>query len=168
MCANLKSLNSMNTESLNPQTEARWKTYAKAAIAVVPAVIACLMARTYILPKVQQIWAEAGLDAGGVMTSALVVLHNVVPAICFAIFVLLLVEWRSRTATRFRGAFATALVFLLNAGAFFGIGALCVAAVLGAAEFHGKMHHANVVAVSGAGLQPAIVRYDELKTRPTF
>ena len=158
----------MNTDSTNPQLEARWKTYAKAAIAVVPAVVACLMARTFIVPKVEQIWADAGLAGGGVMTAALVVLQNVVPAICFATFVLLFVEWRWRTGARFRGAFVTAVVFLMNAGAFFGISALCVAAVLGAAAFHGKMHHAEVAAESGAGFQPAIVRYDGLQSRPTF
>ena len=149
----------MNTEPSNPQLESRWKTYAKATIAVVPAIVACLMARTFIVPKVEQIWADAGLAGGGVMTAALVVLQNVVPAVCFATFVLLFVEWRWRTGARFRGALATAVVFLLNAGAFFGIGALCVAAVLGAAEFHGKMRSAEtVLAESGAGLQPAIVR----------
>ena len=159
----------MNTEPSHPQTEARWKTYAKAGIAVVPAVVACLMARAFIVPKVERIWADAGLDAGSVLTSALVVLNNVIPAICLAAFVLLFVEWRWRTGARFRGAFATAVVFLLNAGAFFGIGALCVAAVLGAAEFHGKMRGAEtVLAESGAGLQPAIVRYDDLQSRPTF
>jgi hypothetical protein len=168
LCANLKALNAMNTDSTNPQLEARWKTYAKAAIAMVPAVVACLMARTFIVPKVEQIWADAGLAGGGAMAAALVVLRNVMPAVCFAAFILLLVEWRWRTGARFRGALVTAVVFLMNAAAFFGIGALCVAGVLGAAEFHGKMRSAGVVAESGAGLQPAIVRYDGLQSRPTF
>ena len=166
MCANLKSLESMNTEPSHPQTEARWKTYAKAGIAVVPAVVACLMARTYILPKVQQIWAEAGLGMNGPITASLAVLQNVVPALFVAVVLFALMEWRWRTGARFRGALTTVAVVLLNTAAFFGIIALCVAAVLAAPNLRNATRSGD--AESGAGLQPAIVRYDGLQSRPTF
>jgi hypothetical protein len=110
----------MNPESPNSQIEARWKTYAKACAAVVPAVAACLMARTFILPKVMQIWADAGLAANGVMAASLAVLHNVGPALIVVAMIFLLVEWRWRGGVRFRGALTTAVVFMLNTAAFFG------------------------------------------------
>jgi hypothetical protein len=133
---NSRTLEAMNPNSSNSQTEMRWKTYAKAAAALIPAVAACLMARTFILPKVERIWAEAGLGPDGAIAAALVVLSNVGPALVFAAILFALVEWRWRSAARFRGALATSAVVVLNAAAFFGITALCVAAVLAAPNMH--------------------------------
>ena len=130
-------LEATNLEAMNPEssilpTEVRWKTYAKAAAALVPAVIACLMARAFILPKVMRIWAEAGIGVEAPMTSALAVLHNVGPALLVVAIVFALVEWRWPGGARFRGVLTTIAVVVLNAAAFLGITALCVAAVLAA------------------------------------
>jgi hypothetical protein len=144
----------MNPDSSNPQTEARWKTYAKAAIAVVPAIAACLMARTFILPKVQQIWAEAGLRMEAPMIVSVRILQNVGPALLVAAIAFGLVEWRWRGGARFRGALTNAAVFLLNAAAFFGITAMCVAAVLAAPNMQKAVRSGG--AERGAGFQPAI------------
>jgi hypothetical protein len=123
------------------------------------------MARTFILPRVQQIWAEAGLGMNGPITASLIVLENVVPALFVAAIVFALVEWRWRGGARFRGVLTTVAVVLLNTAAYFGITALCVAAVLAAPNLRNAR---TGDAESGAGLQPAIMRYDGLQSRPTF
>ena len=154
----------MNADSSNSQIEARWKTYVKACAALVPAVAACLIARAFILPKVMQIWAEAGLSGHGPMAASLAILHNVGSALLVATVIFLLVEWRWRGGAPFRGTLTTIAVILLNTAAFFGIMAMCVAAVLAAPN----MHHAGRGAERGAGFQPAIVQNGELEFRPTF
>ena len=140
----------MNPDHSNSRTEARWKTYAKAAAALIPAVVACLMARTFILPKVERIWADAGLGPDGPITAAFVVLQNVGPALFMAVIIFLLVEWRWSGGARFRGALTTSAVVLFNAAAFFAITALCVAAVLAAPNMH--KHDAG-----GPGATPAVL-----------
>jgi len=153
LCVELQTTRAMNADSSNVQTEVCWKTYAKAAAALVPAVVACLMAQMFVLPKVRMIWADAGLGLNGPMVAALVVLQYFLPTLLVVVISFTLVEWCWRGAARFRGALTTIAVFLVNTGAFFGITAMCVAAVLAAPNMH---RAARVGGDRGADLQPAI------------
>jgi hypothetical protein len=103
----------------------------------------------------------------GPIVASLVVLQNVWPALLAAAILFALVEWRWRGGARFRGALTTVAVLLLNAAAFFGITALCAAAVLAAPNMH-KAARGGGGAESGAGFQPAIVQNGGLQIRPTF
>jgi len=55
----------MNAPSPDPLIERPWLTYAKTIIFMLPAVIACGLARTYLAPMAKEIIRKAGVNLSG-------------------------------------------------------------------------------------------------------
>lgn len=129
----------MNTSSSN--LEPRWATYLKAAAFLLPAVCLWLLSTVFLIPKLQQICADAGAVPlpGLVQTMMAVTEHGLV--ICVVLVLALgLLEWRVSSWPRYRRAAIGFGMFFLNAVVLISIFMLVVAAVLAAP---GLLHHAR-------------------------
>jgi hypothetical protein len=127
----------MNTSSLN--IEPRWATYLKATAFLLPAICLWLLSIVFLIPKLQQICADAG---GGPLPGVLRVMmagteHGLM--ICAGIIVaLVMLEWRFDKWPRYRRATVGCGTFLLNAAVLVSIFMMVVTAILMAPAL---MHH---------------------------
>jgi hypothetical protein len=121
----------MNTPLQTP--EPRWATYFKNITFILPAIFLWAASCVLVLPKLKQICVAAHTPIPGLMLSALVwsdfFKHNFLAAVLAAIFVLILLEWRSRWWGRRRRLVFGIAAFLLNATALLVITTLFVLAV---------------------------------------
>ncbi len=119
----------MNTSSSN--LEPRWATYVKSAAFLAPAVILWGMAVVFLIPKLEQISANAGgYPLPTVIRMMISLTHNgffIFSAIVVALFLL---EWRSEKWPRYRRAAVGVGTFVLNAVVLISIFMMVVAAVL--------------------------------------
>ncbi len=137
----------MNTSS--PNIEPRWATYFKAAAFLAPALFIWSLSAVFMVPKLQQICAEAGLEIGdqtfwdltryNIGITHLFKDHGL---IIFAalIFILIFLEWRSTKWSRYRRATLGFLVFLLNLVVLLSIFMMFITAMVAAPAL---LHHAK-------------------------
>jgi hypothetical protein len=127
---------SMNTSS---NIEARWATYLKGGLFVMPAIVFWILSAVFVVPKLQQICADAGifnyegwpLIESCIRTTLFFSQHGVLIG-GGLIVMLALLEWRSRKWPRYRRATIGAGVFLLNGVILFSIFVMFVTALLAA------------------------------------
>ena len=119
----------MNTSS----TEPRWATYVKAAAFLLPAVFLWAISVVFLIPKLQQICADAGGDALPSVVRGMIFLtrHGVLIS-CALILLLCLLEWRSSTWARFRRGAVGVGTFVLNGVILISMFMMVVAALLAA------------------------------------
>lgn len=127
----------MNTSSTN--IEPRWVTYIKAAGFLLPAVCLWLLSIVFLIPKLQQICADAG---GGPLPKFLRVMmglteHGLIIS-AGIILALVLLEWRFTQWARYRRVAVGFGTFLLNAVVLISIFMMVVTALLVAPAL---MHH---------------------------
>jgi len=111
----------MNTSS--PIIEPRWATYLKAAAFLAPALFIWGLSAVFMVPKLQEICAEAGLGIAdqtfwdltryNIGITHLFKDHGLIIFVAL-IFMLILLEWRSTKWSRYRRATLGFLVFLVN------------------------------------------------------
>ena len=120
---------SMNTSNLEP----RWATYLKATIFLAPAGLLWLLSVFFVVPKVQQICAQAGgQPLPGFLRAMLGLTHNGLFVCAGVIAVLALLEWRSTKWPRYRRATVGLGAFLFNSMALLSIFALVIVTLLNA------------------------------------
>lgn len=110
---------SMNDSSLEP----RWATYLRSAVFLGPALALWVLASTFVLPKLNELWMKAG-SAGAHSsfdqirmfdTDVMAFFHNYFLYLVGALVLALgLLEMRSRIWPRFRRASLGTVVFLFN------------------------------------------------------
>jgi len=128
---------SMNTSSFEP----RWATYLKATAFLAPALFLWALSVVFVVPKVQQICAEAGGHRlpGFVRVMLGLTEHSVLISGAI-ILLLILLEWRSITWPRYRRATVGIGTFVLNSAVLISIFVLVVVALTFAPALfhHGK------------------------------
>jgi hypothetical protein len=113
---------SMNAPSSN--LEPRWATYVKAAVFLMPAVGLSILCAVFMVPKLQQICAQAGfppahepsfwkLTYSSIQTLLFFADHGLLIATAI-VALLILLEWRSTRWPRYRRATVGAGAFLVN------------------------------------------------------
>ena len=129
----------MNTSS--PNIEPRWATYARAAAFLLPAVCLWLLSIVFVIPKLQQICADAGGNPLPTLVRMMISLtRNGVFISGALILVLILLGWRFSTWPRYRRAAVGIGTFLLNAVVLISIFMMVIAALLAAPAL---LHHAG-------------------------
>ena len=117
----------MNTLHIEP----RWATYLKAAAFLLPAFILWAMSVVFVIPKLEQISAEAGGHPLPAVIRWMVGLtHNGLFIAAGAVLVLLLLEWRSQHWARYRRAAVGVGTFVLNAVVLITIFMMVITAIL--------------------------------------
>jgi len=112
----------MSETSATKRTESCWLTYLKALAFLLPALAAWASTCVFILPKLKQSFAAAGLDLpaqGWLWTTPSVLILLLEHALLLAILLalaLLLLEWFVRSWARYRRVVAGSLVWLANVG----------------------------------------------------
>ena len=127
----------MNISNLEP----RWATYLKATAFVAPAVCLWALSVLYVVPKVQQICAEAGGHRLPGFVRVMIGFTQHAVLISGAIVLLLiLLEWRSAKWPRYRRATVGLGTFVLNSAVLISIFILVVVALTFAPALfrHGK------------------------------
>jgi hypothetical protein len=129
----------MNISTIN--LEPRWATYLKAAAFLAPAVFLWAVSVVFLIPKLQQICADAGGNPLPAVVRIMIGLTQHGVFISGGIILLLvLLEWRSSTWPRYRRAAIGIGTFLLNAVVLSSIFMMVVAALLAAPAL---LHHAK-------------------------
>jgi hypothetical protein len=127
----------MNTPYSN--IEPRWATYFKATAFLAPALLLWAMSCVFLIPKLQQICADAGGGPLPFIVRAMIGLaeHGLFISVGI-ILMLVLLEWRSGKWPRYRRAAVGIGAFLLNAAVLISIFMMVVTALLAAPAL---MHH---------------------------
>ena len=119
----------MNASS--PNIEPRWATYLKGAAFLAPAVILWLMSVVFVVPKLEQISADAGGHPLPTVIRIMIGLtHNGLLIWGGIAALLVLLEWRSSKWPRYRRAVVGVGMFLLNAIILISIFMMVVAVLL--------------------------------------
>jgi hypothetical protein len=124
-----------------PNIEPRWATYLKGAAFLAPAVILWLMSVVFVIPKLEQISADAGGHPLPTVIRMMIGLtHNGLLISGAIVLVLVLLEWRSHKWPRYRRAAVGLGTFFLNAAILVSIFMMVVTAILVAPALmqHGK------------------------------
>jgi hypothetical protein len=132
----------------HPNVEPRWATYLKAVTFLGPALFLWTLAAVFVLPKLQQICAEAGLAAPNsfwnVTSSNFTIMlffKEYGPIICGAVVLaLVLLEWRSNAWPRYRRAALGAGAFVFNSVVLISIFLMILTATVAAPAL---LHHAK-------------------------
>jgi hypothetical protein len=134
----LSTTTTMNTASY---TEPRWATYLKGAAFLVPAILLWTLTAIFVVPKLQQICAMAGLPDSdisfwgfahsGIRTTLFFTEHGLLIGLGVATLLFLL-EWRSRSWPRYRRAAVGVTAFILNTVVLLSLFVMIVAALLAA------------------------------------
>jgi len=143
-------LNETVNTSSSPKIEPLWATYLKATAFLAPAVFLWALASVFVVPKLQQICADAGLPDSS-ETFLWNVTHLNIQATLFfrehgiflagaIILLFILLEWRSGKWPRYRRTTIGIGTFLLNAFVLISIFMMVVVAILVAP---GLMNHAK-------------------------
>ncbi len=106
--------NNMNTYCENTNVEARWATYAKAAVFLAPSLILWMFSCLFMMPKLKQICGNAGLALPNVFGLALFATSHFILISAALLASLILLEWRSSKWSRYRRATLGTGVFLIN------------------------------------------------------
>jgi len=104
--------------------EAGWKTYLKCILFLLPAFVFSAMAATFILPKVQVIWRDAGLGNAPelwMVHMPTAILRNGMLGCALILAILAALELTVKSWPRFRRPVVAVLVFLINGTALFTI-----------------------------------------------
>jgi len=105
----------MNTTCTNPNVEARWATYVKAATFLAPALTLWVFSCVFLMPKLKQIAANASLALPTLLQVMLFASSHFV-LISFALVLsLVFLEWRLNNWPKYRRATLGVSVFLINA-----------------------------------------------------
>ena len=127
-------MNSQDTEQ-NLDIEAGWKTYLRAAVFALPAIIAWGFACVFLVPKLREICSQAGMQPSqlGWLWDAPIFLVQFGRAILVVIVLLLaLLELFGRRWARHRRVTVSIVVWLANFSVLFGLTALLILALIAA------------------------------------
>ncbi len=118
-------------------TESAWKSYLKATVFLLPALVIWGFALHFLYPKVLHLWARAASVSGADTASAQVVMdtinilvQNGGTIMTGLVVALLLLEVGIRSWARYRKFTLGSLVFVLNTLVLVGLAAMCIAAIL--------------------------------------
>jgi len=125
----------MNTSNPNTNLEPRWATYLKSAGFLLPAVTLWTMMVVFVVPKLREICAGAGLALPGIYGLVFFLMQHVLLIGIALVAGLVLLEWRSDRWPRYRRAAFGVSVFVLNAAVMLLISSMVVYAVIAAAQF---------------------------------
>ena len=117
----------------NNQRRPVWKTYVHGVIQISPAFAAWWISAIYLLPKLEKVWADSGIQSGEeqrVMFFAVSVLQHAPQALFVAVIAMVVLELFLNTWSRCRDAGISAVVFFFNTAIFAGITAMCICALL--------------------------------------
>ena len=121
----------MNTTE--PIVEARWKTYLKAGLFLVPAGVLWAFASVFFAPKLQQLWVMGGGTADQaqwLMDLIMFLVRHGGKILVAAILLAGVGELRARRWARYRRLALGSLVLLLNSAVLLGLWFMCAAALL--------------------------------------
>ncbi len=125
----------MNLPQTTNSYEPWWKTYVKAVVFVTPAVSALAFSMIYLLPKLQEIWKQAGFSepsAYQALSLAAFALQNGFLILLALALILALLEWRSTLWPRYRRAFVGTATFIVNTTVLIFITAMFATALMAA------------------------------------
>lgn len=140
--AGIPELSTSTTMNTSTYIEPRWATYLKGAAFLVPAILLWILTAVFVVPKLQQICAMAGLPQSGdatfwglthtsIRTTIFFAEHGFMIALTAAILLLVL-EWRSRGWPRYRRAAIGVTAFVLNTVVLLCLFIMIIAALLAA------------------------------------
>jgi hypothetical protein len=112
---NCNLITNMNTSFSSPEVEARWASYIKAGAFLAPSLILWMFSCLFMMPKLKQICANAGLALPNVFGLALFATSHLVLISAALLTSLILLEWRSNKWPRYRRTTLGIGVFLVNA-----------------------------------------------------
>jgi type II secretory pathway component PulF len=134
-------MNSQNTEQ-NLNIEAGWKTYLKAAVFVLPAIIAWGFACVFLVPKLREICSQAGMQpsqVGWLWDPAFFLVEFGRTIFVVVVLLLAVLELFGRRWARHRRVTVGIIVWVANLSVLFGLTALLILALIAApALAHGK------------------------------
>lgn len=104
----------MNATQSHPNTESWLRTYSKAAVFLLPAIIVWSFTSVFVFPKVEVISRDAGLPPFALNIAAAFLREHSADLSLALLASLVFLEWRSTRWPRYRGVFAGAAVFLMN------------------------------------------------------
>jgi len=125
----------MNTSHPNTNLEPRWATYLKSAGFVFPAVTLWTLMVLFVVPKLREICAHAGVALPGVYGFVFFLMQHALLIGAVLVVGLIVLELRSDRWPRYRRAAFGATVFILNAVVLILISSMVVYAVVAAADF---------------------------------
>ena len=131
----------MNTTSSCSNIESRWRTYLKAMVFLLPAIICWQFVCMLVLPKLRQLWEEAGAtvsNAQWVMNIINLLVQYGLVILITALLILVLLDFCSKTWACYRRLAVGITVWFLNSIVLAGLTAAVVSAVLVAASHHTK------------------------------
>jgi type II secretory pathway component PulF len=112
-----------------------WPTYLRAAAFLTPTTLAWFFAFTFLLPKVQQIWKDAGLTASTVqwiIDASSSLMHSAPYLFATVAVLLLLVEFLWPAWPRYRAAVVACVTLIFHTAVLSGITSIAVAACVAA------------------------------------
>jgi len=128
----------MNTPNALLPIEPRWATYLKTGVFLSPAILLWVFASLFLIPRVQKLCQEAGLQIYGIVNVSLFMEQHATLLLLGFVALMILLEWRSSKWPRYRKVAMGAGAFLLNAAVLLLITALVVSATLAAPP---RFHH---------------------------
>jgi len=126
----------MNGPNLSVPTEPRWATYLKTGVFLSPALLLWVFASLFLIPKVQKLCQEAGMQIFGIMKVSLFMEQHATLLLLGFVVLMVLLEWRSSAWPRYRKMTMGVGAFLLNAAVLLLITTLVVSATIAAPSFH--------------------------------
>jgi hypothetical protein len=118
-------------------TESAWKSYLKATVFLLPALVIWGFALHFLYPKVQHLWVRAASVSGADTASAQVVMDTITVLVqnggtimTGLVVALLLLEVGIRSWARYRKFTLGSLVFVLNTLVLVGLTAMCLIAII--------------------------------------
>jgi hypothetical protein len=111
---NYDLVTNMNTSCINPNVEARWATYAKAAAFLTPALSLWIFSCVFLMPKLKQIANNASLALPTLLQITLFLSSHFVLISATLVLSLVFLEWRSNRWPRYRRTTLGVSIFLIN------------------------------------------------------
>lgn len=140
--AGIPELSTTTTMNTSYSIEPRWATYLKGAAFLVPALLLWTLTAVFVVPKLQQICAMAGLPQSGdvalwglthsgIRTTLFFADHGLLVGVAVMVLLILL-EWRSHGWPRYRRAAIGVGAFVLNTIVLLSLFIMIVAAMVAA------------------------------------
>lgn len=130
----------MESSTVSAKFEPAWLTYTKSLLWLLPALLCWAFAAIFIIPKFQQIWADAGLVVSPMqwlMNALVFSTHHGGQFVSVLLLLLVLPEWFVRDWPRYRRAALGGGSFVTNTAVLLYLLGLCMAgAIAGPALMH--------------------------------
>ncbi len=125
----------MNTPHMSTNVEPRWLAYARAGAFLVPALLAWWFSVTFLFPKLQQIWTEAGFHERAffnILRTSNFLMANSVWLLTILVLMFGFLEWRGGAWFRYRRLSLGIGVWLFNAAVLLLLTAMLLSALMAA------------------------------------